>query len=112
MNCNNLKFYIRNLRLACNNNDNECTGVQNPHRYMHAYSMAHSVHVQYQQSGVRSIELHTLHLNRVLVHGILHILHLNRVLILESVHDLRVGGRHLAMSLYKLKASVTHFNNY
>ena len=36
--------------------------------------------MQYQQSGVRSIELHTLHLNRVLVY-----LHLNRVLILESV---------------------------
>ena len=26
------------------------------------------------------------------------------------VSDLRVGGRHLAMSLYKLKASVTCFN--
>ena len=23
---------------------NECTGVQNSHRYMHAYSMAHSVY--------------------------------------------------------------------
>ena len=31
---------------------NECTGVQNSHRYMHAYN-------------IRSIELHTLHLNRV-----------------------------------------------
>ena len=47
-------------------------------------------------------------------------LHLNRVLVLLTTHpapkqgsgtrvsDLRVGGRHLAMSLYKLKASVTY----
>ena len=52
-----------NLHL-CKQVCNECTGVQNPHRYMHAYSMAHSVHVQYQEY----IELHTLHLNRVLVY--------------------------------------------
>ena len=45
--------------------------------------------------GVCSIELHTLHLNRVLV--------------LSQVHDLGVGGSHLAiMSLYKLKASMTY----
>ena len=34
--------------------------------------------------NIRSIELHTLHLNRVLVYYIA-TLHLNRVLILESV---------------------------
>ena len=49
-------------------------------------------------------------------------LHLNRVLVVLTtypapkqgsgtrVSDLRVGGRHLAMSLYKLKASVTYLN--
>ena len=73
---NVLSFKMINWFIYCNVTidnstfiNNECTGVQNPHRYMHAYySMAHSVHVQYQQSGVRSIELHTLHLNRVLVY--------------------------------------------
>ena len=36
---------------ASHNNNNECTGVQNTHRYcnMHAHSMAHCMHVQYHE---------------------------------------------------------------
>ena len=44
---------------------------------------------------------------------LVHILHLSRVLELAvflRVSDLRVGGRHLALPLYKLKPSVTYFN--
>ena len=58
---------ILGIPLCCNHN--ECTGVQNPHRYMHAYNIAGDV-----SHGslcilfnARSIELHTLHLNRVVV---------------------------------------------
>ena len=54
------------------------------------YSMAHYVCL----FNIRNIELHTLHLNRVLV-----------LLSSETVHDLGVGERHLAISLYKLKAN-------
>ena len=68
--------------------------VQNPHCYMDdyrvciaSYSMAHCVYL----FNIWSIELHTLHLNKVL-HGMLSS---------ESVHD---RERHVAMSLYKLKA--------
>ena len=56
--------------------------------------------------NIRSIELHTLHLNRVLV------LLTTYPPKQGSGTRVRVGGRHLAMSLYKLKASgsVTYFN--
>ena len=96
---------------------NECTGVQNPHRYMHAYNIAGDV-----SHGslcilfnVRSIELHTLHAPEqgCGTTKLVHTLHLNRVLELAvflRVSDLRVGGRHLALPLYKLKPSVTYFN--
>ena len=47
------------------------------------YSMAHCVCL----FNIRSIELHTLHLNKVLV-----------LFFSELVHDLGVGGMHLAMS--------------
>ena len=52
-------------------NANECTGVQNPHRYMHAYNIAGDVShgslcIYYSMPGVFS-ELHTLHLNGVVV---------------------------------------------
>ena len=97
---------------------NECTGVQNPHRYMHAYNIAGDVShgslcIYYSMPGVFS-ELHTLHLNGVVgTTKLVHTLHLNRVLELAvflRVSDLRVGGRHLALPLYKLKPSVTYFN--
>ena len=55
-------------------------------------SMAHCVCL----FTIRSIELHALHLNRVLV-----------LFSSETVNDLGVGGRHLAMSL---KASATYLN--
>ena len=84
---------------------NECTRVQNPHRYMHAYSMAHcTMHCIF---NIRGIGLHTLHLNRVLV---LHTLHLNRTCSGTVLSDLWIGGRHLATSLHKQKATVTYFN--
>ena len=65
----------------------------------------------------RSIELHTLHAPKqgCGTTELVHTLDLNRVFVLElavflRVGDLRVGERHQAMSLYKLKASVTYFN--
>ena len=58
---------------------------------MYVYSMAHCVCLL----NIKSIELHTLHLNIQIPS--------------ESVHDLGVGGRHLAISLYKLKASGTTY---
>ena len=73
---------------------NECTGVQNSHHYMHAYIIAwltvhNTMHVQCQEywttypapeQGCGTTELHTLHLNRVLV-----------LAVLLRVSDLRVG---------------------
>ena len=46
-----------------------------------------------------SIELHVLHLNMVLVGWYCSLQ--------NQLHVVRVGGKHLAISLYKLKASVT-----
>ena len=90
---------------------NECRGVQNPHRYMHAYNVAGEV-----SHGslcilfnARSIELHAPEQGCGTT-KLVHTLHLNRVLELAvflRVSDLRVGGRHLALPPYKLKPSVT-----
>ena len=68
--------------------NNECTGVQNPHRYMHVrlltpacvYSIAHYVCLFNMISGVLNYSVHTLHLNRVLV-----------LFSSETLHDLGVG---------------------
>ena len=71
---------------------------------MRVYSMAHCVCL----FNIRSIELSSIYIYPAPVY-------LNMVMVLfkslQSVHDLGVGGRHLAMSLYKLKASVTYLNN-
>ena len=54
------------LRLRFAVRVNECTGVQNPHRYMHAYNIAGDVS-HGSLFNARSIELHTLNVNRVVV---------------------------------------------
>ena len=58
--------------------NNKCTGVQNPHCYMHNIIQhgslcmilcmfnARSIELHYPEQGCGTIELHTLHLNRVL----------------------------------------------
>ena len=59
---------------------NECTGVQNPHCYMHAHRAWLTVYnTVLCIFNARSIKLHTLHLNRI----VLHTLHLKRVLVLQ-----------------------------
>ena len=89
----NPKWWLAN----CIDYLNECTWVQNPHRYMHAwlmslYSMAHCVCLFNIRNTTYPTTEH--------VYGTIHVP-------LESVHDLAIGGRHQAISLYKLKASVT-----
>ena len=62
--------------------------------------------------NARSIELHTPEQGCGTT-KLVHTQHLNRVLELAvflRVSDLRVGGRHLALPLYKLKPSATYFN--
>ena len=64
--------------LASTFNSNECTGVQNLHRYMHAYSMAHCVAIILSMYNIRSMELHTCTWTE------LHTLHLSRVQLLSG----------------------------
>ena len=52
--------HCENAQEHASHNNNECTGVQNPHRYMHAIAWL-TVCIF---NIITSIELHTLHLNR------------------------------------------------
>ena len=80
---------------------NECTGVQNRHHYMHILMRVMCIAWITMYHYVWSNYIPWLHLNGVLVR-----------FSSESVHDLGVGGRHLAMSASVIYPPVPKRLNY